>query len=110
MIGRVALGQISISTGKLLGAENEFRRRRDTLPRLGMRLSFVIHAQIGGILCFQGRSCSSWAARRNTVASSPKRAANIMPSGSPAAFHASGTDIAGWPDMLNVPLQMSWQL
>jgi len=31
-----------------------------------------------------------------------ERAANIMPSGRPAAFHASGTDIAGWPDMLNM--------
>ena len=25
-----------------------------------------------------------------------------MPSGKPAEFHASGTDIAGWPDMLNM--------
>ena len=45
---------------------------------------------------------SSCAARRNNVASSPKRPANIMPSGSPALFQASGTDIAGWPDMLNM--------
>jgi Arm DNA-binding domain len=28
------------------------------------------HAQTGGIFLFQGRSCSSWAARRNNVASS----------------------------------------
>ena len=25
-----------------------------------------------------------------------------MPSGNPALFQASGTDIAGWPDMLNM--------
>ena len=36
------------------------------------------------------------------MASSPKRAENIMPSGSPALFQASGIDIAGWPDMLNM--------
>jgi hypothetical protein len=60
------------------------------------------HAQTGGRRSFQGRSCSSCEASRNSVASSPKCAANIMPSGRPAAFHASGTDIAGWPDMLNM--------
>ena len=50
----------------------------------------------------QGRSCSSCPARRNNVASSPKRAENIMPSGNPALFQANGTDIAGCPDMLNM--------
>ena len=60
------------------------------------------YAQTGGNLFFQGRSCSSWPARRNKVASSPNLAENIMPSGNPALFHASGTDIAGWPDMLNM--------
>ena len=25
-----------------------------------------------------------------------------MPSGKPALFQANGTDIAGWPDMLNM--------
>ena len=51
---------------------------------------------------FQGRSCSSCPANLNSVASSPNRAENIMPSGNPALFHASGTDIAGWPEMLNM--------
>ncbi len=37
---------------------------------------FIAHpadAESGGILDFQGRACSSWAARRKSVASSPKR-------------------------------------
>ena len=54
------------------------------------------------VLSFQGRACSSWPASRNSVASSPNLAENIMPSGNPALFHASGTDIAGCPDMLNM--------
>ena len=43
-------------------------------------------------LSFQGRVCSSCAARRNKVASSRKQPANIMPSGSQVLFQASGTD------------------
>jgi len=62
----------------------------------------MIQAQTGGSLARQGRSCSSCAARRNKVPSSPKPAANIMPNGNPFLLQASGTYIAGWPEMLNI--------
>jgi hypothetical protein len=48
----------------------------------------------------QGRDCSSWEVRRSRVASSPKRPRKWTPTGSPAGFHHSGTDIAGAPVML----------
>src|ERR1700730_5509626 len=65
-------------------------------------LVLAIYAQTGGGLPRQGRSCSSCPARRNSVASSPKRAENIMPSGNPALFHATGIGIDGCPDILNM--------
>jgi len=48
----------------------------------------------------QGRAASSWPARRNSVASSPKRPSTCTPMGRPAPFHQSGTDMAGLPVML----------
>ena len=109
MVGRVALSHD-------LGLRNEFcfRNRCPTSARcifsVPVRPLFVKswhfcgdrYAQTGGNLLFQGRACSSCPAKRNSVASSPNLAENIMPSGNPALFHASGTDIAGWPDMLNM--------
>jgi hypothetical protein len=68
-------------------------------------ISAMIQAQTGGRLNRQGLSCSSCAASRNSAASSPNRLENIMPSGRPALLQASGTDIAGWPDMLNIEVQ-----
>ena len=69
---------------------------------IGFQTRLAAYALTGGVRSFHGRACSSCAASRNNVASSPNRAVNIMPSGSPAAFHASGIDIDGWPDMLNI--------
>ena len=45
----------------------------------------------------QGLAVSSCAARRNSVASSPKRPVNIVPIGRPSAFQYVGTLIDGWP-------------
>src|SRR4030081_2366894 len=103
VISRVALTQNSTSGNDAISGKRNSAADAELHCLLSNTAEFCrVYAQIDGNLLFQGRSCSSWAARRNNVASSPKRAANIMPSGSPAAFHASGTDIAGWPDMLNM--------
>ena len=53
-----------------------------------------------GLCPAHGRACSSCPARRKSVASSPKRPANWIPTGSPSGVQCSGTDIAGWPVML----------
>ena len=100
MVGRVVLrhGRVPrVDTGR---AGSLLAVRNDARPKA--HPGRHVYAQRGGFLSFHGRCCSNCAARRNSVASSPKRAANIMPSGSPAAFQASGTDIAGCPDMLNM--------
>ncbi len=52
-------------------------------------------AEIGGRRPRQGLAASSWPASLKSVASSPKRAANWTPTGSPSSFHQSGTDMAG---------------
>jgi hypothetical protein len=49
----------------------------------------------------RGGVLESWAPRRNSVTSSPKRPANRTPSGSPALDIASGTVMAGLPGELN---------
>jgi len=53
--------------------------------------------QIAGRRAAQGFALSSCAARRNSVASSPKRAENITPTGKPSGVQSSGTDIEGCP-------------
>ena len=54
-------------------------------------------ADTGGRLFAQGRASSSCEARRNRVASSPKRAVKWTPTGRPSSFQCSGTDMPGWP-------------
>ena len=109
MIGRVALAQRvdlpnDISEHSMRNRTQKPRRPVPSASSISPECGAVLsaYAQTGGNLSFQGRSCSSCAARRYRVASSPKRAENIMPSGNPFRFHASGIDIAGWPDMLNM--------
>src|SRR5262249_26805126 len=48
-----------------------------------------------------GRAASSCGARRNKVASSPKRPTICTATGSPSAERPSGSIIAGWPVRLN---------
>src|SRR6185436_3817237 len=67
--------------------------RGDQVPFAGGTAS----AWTGGRRSAQGRADSSWAATRSSVASSPNRACSWAPIGRPAAFHISGTLMAGWP-------------
>ncbi len=53
--------------------------------------------EIGGLRSAHGRACSSWAASRKSVASSPNLPTKCEPTGSPSAFQNSGTDMAGCP-------------
>src|SRR5690242_9683896 len=55
----------------------------------------------GGRRVDQGRACSSCAARRSSVASSPKRPAICTPTGIPPELQCSGSEMAGWPVVLN---------
>merc|ERR1712034_99534 len=55
---------------------------------------------VGGLRSAQGRAFSSCPARRKSALSSPRRAANWIPMGSPFAFQHRGTDMAGCPDAL----------
>src|SRR5262249_15066942 len=55
-----------------------------------------------GLLSVQGRATSSWAANLNRVASSPNRPTKCDPIGSPSLFQNKGTDIAGWPVILQI--------
>src|SRR2546425_1818640 len=60
-----------------------------------------LHGNPGGVRSNHGRAASSWAARRNSIASSPWRATSWTATGSPARERPSGSTIAGWPVMLN---------
>ena len=60
-------------------------------------LGAVTMIQIFGLRSAQGLAFSSCAARRNNVASSPNRAENITPTGSPSGVQCSGADIEGCP-------------
>jgi len=46
----------------------------------------IPYPQMGGVRSNQGLACSSWLARRNSVASSPYRPTKCMPMGSPSSF------------------------
>ena len=62
------------------------------------RLTASTHAAAcGARRSFHGISCSSCAARRNSVASSPVRAVNSIPIGNPSAVQCSGSDMEGCP-------------
>src|SRR5215475_58765 len=77
------------------------------LQQGGIRVSFVINQvpqhyehnliQIFGLCPAQGFAFSSCAARRNNIASSPKGAENIAPTGNPSGVQCSGADIEGCP-------------
>ena len=55
---------------------------------------------IGGIRSAHGWALSSCAAKRMSVASSPKREEKRTPMGRPSGVECSGTDIEGCPDAL----------
>ena len=83
------------------GAAQRHQRERPpgASPRGGEsgRCCIAVRTQAAGDRTRAGPVSEAWAARRSSVASSPSRAANCMPIGSPAAFQCSGTDIAGCP-------------
>src|SRR5712692_12040230 len=55
-----------------------------------------LHARFGRRSA-QGCACSSCAASRKSVASSPKRPKKCEPIGNPCPFQCKGTESAGWP-------------
>ena len=64
------------------------------------RLSAKGNDYIGGIRSAHGWALSSCAAKRMSVASSPKREEKSTPMGRPSGVQCNGTDIEGCPDAL----------
>jgi hypothetical protein len=60
-----------------------------------------IYAETGGLRPAHGAASSSCPASERISSSSPKRPTNCTPTGRPASFQCSGSDIAGWPVTLN---------
>ena len=84
------------SLWQLAGRQMLHDFRAIELRLMGVAVMLARKAQYpGATRSNQGAARSNCPARRNNVASSPKRPTNCMPIGSPAAFQCSGTDIAG---------------
>ena len=115
-VGAVLYGSLSISLeqsrhvwvllGFLAAGLSAARRRpdRDADVRAGCdRYPVDVPAGTTGVVG-HGAATSSADASRSSVASSPRRATNCTPIGSPLPSTPAGTLIAGWPVVLNTPV------